>query len=336
MRRATSVGMAGNRFLINGEPTYAGRGRVEGLLLNARMVQGIFDDLNPRTRGRWAYPDGPWDARRNTAEFVAAMPGWRASGLVCFTLNLQGGSPEGYSREQPWHNSAFHGDGTLRADYLERLDMILNRADELGMVVILGLFYFGQDRRLADETAVITAADQATDWLLANDWRNVLVEVANEADVGRYHHGILRADRCHELIGRIRERSGGALYVSTSLRGGSIPGESIVRASDFLLLHGNRVGGPEEIRRMVRECRGGAAYRGQPILFNEDDHFDFDQDENHFLAAVGEYAGWGYFDYRFPGEGHDDGFQSVPVNWRPESDRKRGFFRLLAGLTGHG
>ncbi len=335
MRRATAVSIAGNRFLINGEPTYAGRKRVEGLLLNARMVQGLFDDLNPQTRERWTYPDGPWDARRNTAEFVAAMPAWRASGLVCFTLNLQGGSPEGYSREQPWHNSAFRSDGTLRADYLERLDMILQRADELGMVVILGLFYFGQDRRLADETAVITAVDQAIDWLLANDWRNVLVEVANEADVGRYHHGILQADRCHELIRRVRERSGGVLPASTSLRGGSIPGGAIVRESDFLLLHGNRVGGPDDVRRMVRECRSAAAYRGQPILFNEDDHFDFDQNDNHFLAAVGEYAGWGYFDYRFPGEGHDEGFQSVPVNWRPDSGRKRGFFRLLAQLTGH-
>ncbi len=33
-----------------------------------------------------------------------------------------------------------------------------------------------------------------------------------------------------------------------------------------------------------------------PILFNEDDHFDFDKDENNFAAAVSEYASWGYFD----------------------------------------
>ncbi|MCY4589239.1 MAG: hypothetical protein OXE86_01465, partial [Alphaproteobacteria bacterium] len=47
-----NFGIAGNRFLINGEPTYTGRKRVEGLLLNARMVQGLFDDLNPQTRER--------------------------------------------------------------------------------------------------------------------------------------------------------------------------------------------------------------------------------------------------------------------------------------------
>jgi hypothetical protein len=66
--------------------------RVEGLLLNCRMVQGIFDDLNPETRSLWDYPDGLWDAERNTREFVAAMSEWRDHGLLSFTINLQGGS----------------------------------------------------------------------------------------------------------------------------------------------------------------------------------------------------------------------------------------------------
>ena len=37
-------------------------------------------------------------------EFRAAMPQGRAHGLLGPTLNLQGGSPEGYSAEQPWHS----------------------------------------------------------------------------------------------------------------------------------------------------------------------------------------------------------------------------------------
>lgn len=338
-KRHTTVGIAGDGFLIDGEPTYAGRRfgphKVEGLLLNARLVQGIFDDLNPGTRGRWSYPDGPWDAERNTREFIAAMPGWRAAGLLSFTLNLQGGSPEGYSREQPWHNSAFAEDGALRPDYFRRLERILDRADELGMAVILGLFYFGQAGRLENEAAVVRAVERAVGWLLEKDYRHVLVEIANEVDIGRYRHDILAAGRCHELIRRVRALSGGRLPVSTSLRGGSVPGENIVDSADFLLLHGNRVPGPDGIRRMVRECREHPAYRGQPILFNEDDHFDFDKDDNHFLAAVGEYAGWGYFDYRLPGEGREEGYQSVPVNWAISSERKRGFFDLLARITGH-
>src|SRR4051794_23807702 len=60
--RKTVVSIDGNAFRINGELTYKGRSfagkRVEGLLLNSRMVQGIFDDLNPATRAMWKYPDG--------------------------------------------------------------------------------------------------------------------------------------------------------------------------------------------------------------------------------------------------------------------------------------
>ena len=82
------------------------------------MVQGIFDDRNAETRSRWSYPDGPWDPERNTREFIDAMPLWRAKGLLAFTINLQGGSPEGYSRSQPWMNSSFETGGSLRPDYV--------------------------------------------------------------------------------------------------------------------------------------------------------------------------------------------------------------------------
>lgn len=103
--RQTRVSIHGDAFHINGKPTYPGRifrdKKVEGLLLNSRMVQGVFDDRNPETRTRWAYPDTHvWDAERNTREFLAAMPEWRRHGLLAFTINFQGGSPQGYSREQ--------------------------------------------------------------------------------------------------------------------------------------------------------------------------------------------------------------------------------------------
>src|SRR5208337_1112527 len=108
----TTVSIAADLFHINGHPTYAGRSwngqPIEGLLFNSRMVQGVVDDLNPETASQWAYPDtGKWDPERNTNEFIAAMPEWRRHGLLAFTLNLQGGSPEGYSKQQPWENSAF-------------------------------------------------------------------------------------------------------------------------------------------------------------------------------------------------------------------------------------
>jgi hypothetical protein len=263
------------------------------------------------------------------------MPEWRRHGLLAFTLNLQGGSPQGYSREQPWHNSAFEADGLLRADYLARLERIINKADELGMVVILGYFYFGQDERLQDEAAVIRATDNATRWLLEHRWQNVLVEVNNECNV-RYDHDILKPARVHELIERVKAmKSGGRrLLAGTSYGGGKVPEENVVRASDFLLIHGNGVSNPDRISDMVRQTRAVPGYTTKPILFNEDDHFDFDKPHNNFIAAVSEHASWGYFDVRMKDEGFDEGYQSVPVNWGISSERKKGFFRLLAEMTG--
>lgn len=341
MDRRTKVSIRGASFLINDQLTYQGRTwhqhRIEGLLLNARVVQGIFDDFNPETTSLWVYPDtGVWDPERNTEEFLAAMPVWRAHGLLCFTINLQGGSPQGYSKKQPWHNSAITADGELRADYMARLDRILTRADELGMVVILGVFYFGQDHRLRDESAVFRAVDNVVAWLFDREYVNVLLEINNECNV-RYHHRVLQPDRVHELIerGKAQRRNGYRFLVSTSYGGNTVPLSNVIRVADFALLHGNGVDDPRRIAEMVRQTRELDGYRPMPILFNEDDHFDFDKPDNNMLAAISEYASWGFFDYRLDGEDFRQGYQSVPVDWGIGSARKRGFFDLVRDITGH-
>jgi hypothetical protein len=338
--RHTTVSIVGDSFYINGNATYAGRSwnghSIQGLLFNSRMVQGIFDDLNPETRSQWAYPDsGKWDADRSTDEFIAAMPEWRRHGLLAITLNLQGGSPQGYSKQQPWLNSAFTPDGALRSDYTARLTRILDRADQLGMVVILGYFYVAQAAHFDDEAAILRATTNATRFVLDHGWRNILIEIDNECDVG-FRYPILKPDRVSELITRVQSMHshGRRLLAGTSFRGGAIPNEPVVRASDFLLLHGNGVTRPAHIAEMVRATCAVPGYTPKPILFNEDDHYDFDQPENNMTIALSEHASWGYFDYRRQSEPFEDGFQSVPANWKISSQRKRAFFNLLSQITG--
>lgn len=337
----TEVEIRGDQFFINGMPTYFGRtwkgNKIEGLLMNSRMVQGIFDDLNPETVYNWEYPDTKvWEADRNTDEFVAQMEEWKSYGMLAFTLNLQGGSPFGYSQNQPWINSAFDENGEMRKEYTQRLERILEEADRLGMVSILGLFYFGQDQNLKDEKAVLKAVTGMRDWLLKMDYRNVIIEINNECDI-RYDHAILQPERIHELIEMMKKpgKSGRRLLVSTSYGGGTIPMENVVRASDFILLHGNGVKDLNQIKAMVDETRAVPGYTPKPIVFNEDDHFNFDQELNNFTAAVSVYASWGYFDYRMKDEGFAEGYQSVPVDWGINSERKKGFFKLLKEITGY-
>jgi len=343
--RATSVAIVGNAFHINGKPTYPGRSfrgsKVEGQLFTSRMVNCIINDQNPETRGMWAWRDGPWDPERNTSEFIAALPLYRAHGLTSVAFNIQGGSPMGYGWNQPWHTSGYAPDGRLLPDYKSRLLRVLDAVDANGMVAVLGYFYVSATPALADEAAFMRATDEITDLVCDGGYTNVLVEVANEADISRWTAETIKPARSHELVARVQTRSkgrvktpAGRLLVSTSFATPApIPGR-LLQMADYVLYHGNGLATPQAVHARARQIRATAGYRGQPLLINEDDHFDFDKPENNFLAAVEEYSGWGYFDYRQIRERFEDGYQSLPVDWGINSARKRAFFSLLAQVTG--
>lgn len=376
----TTVEIDGENWLINGIPTHAGRrfrgGSVEGLLLNSRMANGLFDDANPLTRDLWKYPDtGKWDPERNVNELIAMLPTYRTHGLDAICVNLQGASPLGYYRDndedhadlmsrihathpdateeeiwrgvpgresQPWDSGALNPDGSLRPDFMDRAERLLKAVDDAGMVTVLGIFYFGQDERLQDEAAVKKAVVDSCSWVLEKGFQNVVIEINNECDVPRYEHEILTPDRVHELIELATSISEGdrRLLVGTSFTRRLRPTDAVIRESDFILVHGNGVSDPQSIGQMVDEVRESKQFDDQPIVFNEDDHFDFDQPENNFSVALAHRAGWGFFD---PGPGaggsaaygdYSAGYQNPPVNWTLNDDRKRGFFEMLSEVTG--
>jgi hypothetical protein len=343
--RATSVAIAGNAFHINGKPTYPGRSfrgsKVEGQLFTSRMVNCIINDQNPETRGMWAWRDGPWDPERNTSEFIAALPLYRSRGLTSIAFNVQGGSPMGYGWNQPWHTSGYTPDGRLLPDYRSRLLRVLDATDANGMVAVLGYFYVSATPALADEAAFIRATDEITDLVCDGGYTNVLIEVANEADISRWTAETIKPARSHELVARVQSRSkgrvktpAGRLLVSTSFATAAPIPERLLQTADYVLYHGNGLATPLAVHARAKQIRATSGYRGQPLLINEDDHFDFDKPENNMLAAVEEYSGWGYFDYRQIRERFEDGYQSLPVDWGINSVRKKGFFSLLAQVTG--
>jgi hypothetical protein len=217
------------------------------------------------------------------------------------------------------------------------LKKILDKAESLGMVPIVGLFYFGQDQYLEDDAAVMNAADNAIDWLHEKGYRNVMIEVANECDNGGYERDIIKADRIHELINLVKskEKEGFRYLVSTSYNGNRIPKPNVVQSADFILIHGNGVNDPSRITEMVELTKQVEGYTPMPIVFNEDDHYDFEADSNNFVAAVQAYASWGYFDFRREGEPFSDGYQSIPADWKIDSKRKKAFFGKVKEITGY-
>jgi hypothetical protein len=358
----TDVSILGTKFLLDSTPTYAGRTfeghEIEGLLFNVRAVQATFDDANPQVRHHWAYPDTrEWDADRNVAEFCGALAAWRDHGVLAFTVNFQGGgalyTPEIYEQ---YDNNGFTPDGRLKPAYAERMARVLARADELGMVAIVGLFYGVHLAKLEGERAVQRAAHEALAFLHGTGQHNVLVELANEVEVCVRWSGLemFRPERVHETLDRLRADFPDMLFSTSQVgvkaaTGQGMPPASLVEAVDYVLLHGNGTRA-RQLAAAIQTVQAMDAYRAhpKPIVINEDSPGIPNLD-----AAWRNGASWGYFDQGFGGAAawagdayvdyrsrprevryeHLSGFQTPPVNWSINTDLKRAFFERVAEVT---
>eukprot|EP00041_Stephanoeca_diplocostata_P021255 m.490589 g.490589 ORF g.490589 m.490589 type:complete len:372 (-) comp21780_c0_seq1:2372-3487(-) len=312
----TSVAIVGERWHINGGITNP-NSPAAGLLPNARMIQGVFDDTNESTRSNWAYPDTHvWDPERNTDEFVGNMSSWRNAGLLSFTVGLQGGSPHCYGNFG-WHVSAFDSKGNLDSNWADRLQRIIRRADELGMVVIVQYFYgyqFGRVFGNNDPTVVNNAIRAATTFLINLNANNVIIDVYNE-------HCTASEAALVSLVHNISEAAGHRLMTSTSCGGGRLPSPEVVTAADFILIHGNGQT-PEKITELIGSVRAMPEFQRhpKPIVFNEDDHGNFTAPASNLNSAVASNASWGFLcccDGTVQGD-YRTGYQCPPVDWRFE------------------
>lgn len=351
---STTVEIDGADWRINGQLTYPGREhqgrRIEGLLLNSRMVQAVFDDENPGTRRNWCYPDtGVWDPERNTQEFCDMLPVYRAHGLLGVTVGMQGGGamyhPEVFEN---YLNTAFRPDGSLKQPYLDRLARILKAADDEGMVVFVNYFYWKQ-QRFENESAVRAAVENMTAWLLQSGHRNILVDLKNEIQQRR---DVLSSRRIHELLDVARSTSldGRRLLVSTSIHPiKHKPHGEWHKYCDFLMPHGNDSFAEEFYHELIAfKNDEEIAANPRPICCNEDSI-----DIASFEAALDAGVSWGYYDQgygcaetqtkcdwreRERETSLDDlsGFQTVPINWGINTPHKLAFFTRLKEVTGAG
>eukprot|EP01084_Bolivina_argentea_P122409 216910_1 len=340
----TSISIEGENFYINGEKTYSNAtySEVKGLLLNSRLVQGIFDDYNSSTIHNWDYPDTKkWDPTRNTNEFVSNMSKWRQNNLLAFTLGLQGGNPrEPDTQPFPadWIVSAFNfTNGDLDTNYINRLSMILETADTLGMIVIVQFFYVHQISRFNGNNATIyKSIDNIINWLMKSNYKNILIEVANECNIGAWKGTILHSSAIANTIRYVQNISDHKYYVGSSYTGGHIPTNDVIEACDMVLLHGNGQS-PSNIRNMINEVRSSDAYKAKnkPILFTEDEHTNFNSTDNNFEASVTNHASWGSMLTCNSDNGGDyvDDYQCPPTDWAINTNKKASFFEAVANYT---
>jgi hypothetical protein len=248
---STTVSVIDGRWHLNGKVTYPGA-PAEGLLMNVRMVNSVFEDRNR----------DDFDPDANTRAFIEKIPEYAAHGVRAFTVGLQGGMP-GYEGAL---NSAFDPDGSLRNSYLARVRRVIEACDRRGVVVILGCYYQRQDQVLRDADAVRSGVRNVARWIRGSGFTNVVLEIANEFDHGGFDHEILRSPEGEVELIRLAKREHPGLLVSTSGLGHGRLDEDVCDAADFLLIHFNGTS-LKDIPRRIEALR---KYE-KPIVCNEDD-----------------------------------------------------------------
>jgi hypothetical protein len=296
--------------------TYTGRRfrpAAAGRLMNLRIAQALFHD-------EWL-TEFPFDPEKNTDRLIAALDTYKAHGILSINTSLQAGNP-GYAKEFPAiqrdrayklgpgkgsHISAFKPDGSIKPEWLGRLKRLQQALDRRGMILNFMYFYQGQDEVFQDVEAIKRAVVNATDWLIDNNARNVVIDIANEHDIRGWDHDRWIHENMHELItlvrSRFREKKAGWIVPVGSSTGGSMRVFDNVRDhADLTIIHGNNRT-VEQRRARVAELFADPKMPG-PIFMNEDDSGRETTQEvlAKELAACdavfSEGGSWGYMPWR--------------------------------------
>ena len=317
----TRLSIQDRRFFLNGAPVYSELSacpeEFQGLLLNARFIQGVFDDnMAPerfRRFGRTFDPD------RNTDALIAALPAWYGKGLRAFTVGFQGGGPCFTLDNGTIGNNPYSPDGSaIDPAYLGRMQKIIEAADELGMVVIVSLLYGAQCRFFENDGAIRRAVETACGWLRKLAPTNVILEVANEFDYASFDgHPVIQDEKSMaSLIDEARRLSGG-LPVGCSGSGGYFS-QAVAEASDVILVHGNG----QSRQQLANLLKKAFAVRpARPVLCNEDS-----QAIGNLAVAMRAGASWGYYNNMTK--------QEPPTAWGIEPGADDFFARRMAMALG--
>jgi hypothetical protein len=246
----TRINLQNGRWYINGRVSYPGS-RAEGLLMNVRMVNAVFEDLNR--------PE--YIPHEITSRFIRRIPEYVRSGIRAFTLCLQGGHA-GY--EGPI-NSAYRSDGSLNPGYLDRVRRVVEACSQAGAAVILTCYYQRQSAILKDEAALRAGVANTADWIAREGFTNLLLEITNEFGHDGFTHPMLNDPEGQVSLIDLARRVAPGLLLSTSRQGHKGISAAVCKACDFCLIHFNRV--PlDSMPAMIAELHR----YGKPVVCNED------------------------------------------------------------------
>jgi len=282
----TVVSIKNDKWYLNGRITNE-RSPAEGLLMNVRMVNSVFEDRGDKLPEEFQ----DFNPGKNTQNFISGIPEYSSNGVNAFTIGLQGGMP-GYEGAI---NTAFEGDGKLRPDYMQRVERVIREADRNSAVVILSCFYQRQHSHsgmLYSRGDILNAVKNTVSWIKTKRFGNVVLEISNEF----MHDGFLYWGEGKwlvsikgqvELIEYAKSLHPG-LLVSTSGMGNGQMADSIVQAADYVTIHFNSTR-LENYGERITTLRKS----GKPVICNEDDKTGSDG-AAALAQSVLNGCSWGY------------------------------------------
>ena len=327
--------------------TYTGglyRRQARGKLMTLRLGQSLFDD-------EWL-EERQFDPEGNTTRVIEALDFYKQHGVMALTVSLQSGNPgydekvngiarNGSAKQGKTRGaliSAFAPDGSLKAAWTARLERLLRAADQRGMVVCLTYFHSAQDEIFTEPKTIAAAARNITDWLIEKDFRNVIINVADEWDLGgrSWDHARFIPENINRLVEFVRERFNHADYtlpIGASSSGKMSYPDSLARVCDLVLLHGDGRTPGEKLSRL-RQFRS----TGRALWMIRDDNgrettpANLSREKASADALFKLGAGWGYMPWK---QAHRFPFAYVPQQTSelssemPESRRDEAYFRAV-------
>ena len=327
--------------------TYDGgrfRRRVRGSLAMVRVTQALFDDewLNERS----------FDPALNTSRLIEQLDLFKQHGIAGVVVGLQGGDP-GYATDVNGVErgpsadlgeksgalvSAYNPDGSLKPDWMARLDRLIQAANQRGLIVCLVLFQQNQDESLESPEAIVAAARNVGTHLVELNARNVMIDVADAWDEpeGHWDHRRFIPRYVEFLIRSVRSEFQYAEFsvpIGASSGSGMLYPMSLARLCDMVLLQGDGRSAADKLAR----SRQFKQY-GRPVLMVSDTNGDRSTTEElgreSAIAEAYMYgaSGWSYvpaktanqfpFDYRLAES------SVIEDSW-PANRRHPAYFRAM-------
>ena len=333
-------------------PTYTGgsfRGKVKGSLALVRVTQAIFDD-------EWL-KERPFDPGANTDRLIEKLDVYKQHGVAGIVVSMQGGNP-GYADESNGVQrgvsadlgekagalvSAYSPDGSLKPEWMARLDRLLKAADQRGLIVCLVLFQQDQDEALESPEAIVAAAANVARHLIERDARNVIVDVADAWDEpeGRWDHRRFVPRYVELLIRAVREQfqhASFSLPIGASSGSGMLYPMSLARLCDLVLLQGDGRTPADKLARSKQFKQ-----YGRPVLMVSDSNglaatnSELARERSIAQAYLEGAAGWSFVPAltanRFPFEYELADSAELEDSW-PADTRHRAYFRaMLEGIA---